>query len=186
MSDADAPFRERLARDKLEVLLQEVYTVYCSENKGTLDLKYLPAWIEMRFSYPNLVLTPDPLVEGLAQLLPDNKEETGFRLTCHKLIEHWNKLTKKEQLEVQGCIENLLVHTQGWKEWIPITVDVICRTSSPKVRKLFKKWLMDGENKESSLALSLFNLRQNIGQNNNWLLSLLQKHMKPRCLRHIM
>lgn len=178
LSDADAPFRERLARDKLEVLLQEVYTVYCSENKGTLDLKYLPAWIEMRFSYPNLVLTPDPLVEGLAQLLPDNKEETGFRLTCHKLIEHWNKLTKKEQLEVQGCIENLLVHTQGWKEWIPITVDVICRTSSPKVRKLFKKWLMDGENKESSLALSLFNLRQNIGQNNNWLLNINETWLK--------
>jgi len=178
LSDAEAPFCKRLARNNLEVVLQEVYAGYRSENNGTLDLKYLPAWIEIRFSYPNLVLSPDPLVEGLTQILPDNKEKTGFRLTCHKLLEHSKKLTKQEQLEVQGCIENLLVHTQGWKEWAPIAIDGIRRTSSPKVRKIFEQWLMDGENKESSIALSWFNLRQDLGQNSNWLLDINEKWLQ--------
>ena len=178
LSNADTPFRERLVSDKLEVFLPEVYAAYRSENRGTLDLKYLPAWIELRFSYPNLGLVPDPLVEGLAQLLPENKEETGFRLTCHKLIEHWKKLTEKEQLEVRGSIENLLAHTQGWKEWPAIAIDLVRRTYSRKTRHIFENWLMDGDNKESSLALSWFNLRQNIGWNIDWILKINEKWLE--------
>ena len=114
-SNADTPFRERLVSDKLEVFLPAVYAAYRSENRGTLDLKYLPAWIELRFSYPNLGLVPDPLVEGLAQLLPENKEETGFRLTCHKLIEHWKKLTEKEQLRFEEVSRTSLLTLKGGK-----------------------------------------------------------------------
>ncbi|MBA3006353.1 MAG: hypothetical protein KJ900_12305 [Proteobacteria bacterium] len=171
LSNKNKHLRQRMETDNFEDILPVIYSAWRRKCRGILEIKHLPVWIEIRFSHPNLCLTPDPLYDALAQLLPENREEIGFRLTCHKLIEHWKKLTETEQNDVRDFIEYILAQTQGWKEWPAIAVDAAWRISSRQILTHVENWLL-GNNQGSGSTLSWFNLRQNIGYNVDWLINI--------------
>ena len=174
---ADGPIRKRVGDDGLEQFLLDLYSAWRNEQQGSLAFSHLPAWINLRLSIPELHLTPDPVDEALVRLKPDNKEETGFRLTCHKLLQNWHRLPEAKQFEVRNSLLNLLTLTQEWWEWPFVALDAVLRIDDEELRKLVESRLMSDQ-RVTPLALSQLLTRQHLGPNRYWLLKLTVRWIK--------
>lgn len=167
----DEPFRRRLEADNLRTLLPEVYSAWCLEHDEPISFSHLPAWISVCFAVPNVHLYPNPVTEALSRLLPENKDDTGFRLTCHLLLAHRRQFTPSQQEDLTQKLVRLLTEAQDWREWPFVATDAVWRVDSNDLRRLLEDWLADNEQQASSV-LSWLLLRWNLGPNVQWLLGL--------------
>lgn len=165
------PFRRRLEADNPGALLPDIYSAWCREHDKPLGFSHLPAWISALFAVPNLRLDPDPVTEALSRLLPKNKDEKGFRLTCHLLLAHQRQFTLSQQEELTQKLVRILAEAPGWREWPFIATDAVWRVDSHDLCRLLEDWLADNEQQASSV-LSWLLLRWNLGPNLQWLFAV--------------
>lgn len=172
--------RRRLETDNIGNLLADIYTAWRNEHNEPISFSHLPAWISVRFAFENLHLDPDPVTEALSRLLAENKNDTGFRLTCHMLLKHQLQFTLSQQEEVTQKLMSLLKDAQEWKEWPFIASDAVLRIGSNDFCMLMESCLSKNEQQASSV-LSWLLMRRNPGLNFEWICGFtvqwLRKHI---------
>lgn len=113
-----------------------------SSKVNQLPLSILPVWVEIALIAPELSLKPDPVELAISMIHPDKVEATGLRLTCHKLLQHYDKLTAEKQDSLISTIFLLLSEAPNWSGWSYILEHVIKQTGDLRFIPLVKQRLL--------------------------------------------
>jgi hypothetical protein len=171
LSRATGPFSQRIEKENLETVLPGFYKVWRDNSGGSLNISHLPVWIELRFTINNLRLNPDPIDEALNQLLPERVGEVGLRLTCHKVMQYWDRLTDGERSKATLRIRTLLNLAKDWHAWSFIAKDAILHIEDDELRRVIEDRVLSDEQMASKLLFVLL-IRRHLGVNREWLLNL--------------
>lgn len=169
LAGMDPLVRGRLQADDIGGLLADVYLTWRRERNGPLSFAHLPVWISLQIAFPESRLRPDLVDEALARLRPENKEQTGFRLTCHLLLKYQKQLTPEQRAGLTQRLARLLGQTSGWREWPFVAADAVWRVESEELCRLVELWLATNEERAGAM-LSWLWLRWDLGPNAQWLL----------------
>jgi len=111
--------RINLVFDDIKAILPSFY-----EKHVNLDapLSYLPVWTSLDYNF-KLQLEPSPLNLIGENLIVENIDEIGFRLSCHKVIEYYefsNTLSREHlHLILRSC--------KNWRGWSYVFFDYVRR-----------------------------------------------------------
>ena len=115
-----------LIREDLQKFLPQIYTMFTAEPA----LDYLPVWTNLDHHLVlNLQPSPIDLIATLVKRA--NLEAPGFRLACHKLIEH-NKLLNELQQRIVPAIIN---SGSNWSGRHAVIEDYILKLGADEVEK---------------------------------------------------
>ncbi|MGG3509345.1 hypothetical protein ABES58_28265 [Paenibacillus lautus] len=141
LSNNNIELRSRMDVETARKLAKDIY-IEINTKINPLPLSILPVWIEISLSTPELKLNPDPIESAIAMIHPDMIEATGLRLTCHKLLQHYDKLTSEKQDLLTRTIFRLLSEAPDWSGWSHILEHVIKQTRDPRFITLLKQRLL--------------------------------------------
>ena len=153
------PITSRLDQDSIEELLPLIYAQRTQDSGGRLTLAELPVWIQIRSVLPDARLGVDPVNGALSEIKIENLGERGLRLTCHKLLQHYDSFSDYQQVRVIDSISDLLAKAPLWHEWAPIADDAYRRTRNSRFITLITDWVNDHPRSRwaSRLMISLLN-----------------------------
>lgn len=103
--------------DDLKYILPDFYKRHL---KFELPLSYLPVWTVLDNNF-QLRLDPCPLDIIGDNLVSENIEETGFRLSCHKLIEFYSATNSLTRENLLGIIKR----HKDWHSWGYVLFDYV-------------------------------------------------------------
>jgi hypothetical protein len=138
----DEPLVGRLDIRLIRQFLPKTYEQRIKVVNGNLPLSELPVWIQLRATFPEVNIAPDPFDIALNKITAQNVSDTGFRLTCHKLLEFRERMSSAQATCLIEKIGNLLSETvYSWHEWPHIAVDAFKRTGDTAIETLLAEWL---------------------------------------------
>lgn len=135
------PVVGRLDRETIIDLLPAVYKSRTQDYGEGLTLTELPVWIQLRALLPELVLQPDPVSEALNQIKVEHLEEKGLRLTCHKLLQHFNSLPEYHQPKIIESMIQLLTQAPQWHQWALVMDHAYRQTKDPRLTNIIIDWV---------------------------------------------
>jgi hypothetical protein len=141
LDDKNIDLRSRMDIDTARKLARDIYLEIIAKV-NPLPLSILPVWIEISLSTPELKLNPDPIESAISKIHPDMVEAIGLRLTCHKLLQHYDKLTAEEQDLLTRNILRLLSEAPTWSGWPHILEHAIKQTRDLRFIPLLKMRLL--------------------------------------------
>lgn len=109
-------------KDAKEVLL---FVFNYLQEIHIFTISMLPVWVEICALKPELYLTPSPIDLAINALNRNSIGETGLRLLCHKLLQHFTCFHYNKQQEIRNAIVELLICTTHWNEWVPVVKDAM-------------------------------------------------------------
>jgi hypothetical protein len=175
--------RRRVEVDNPKLFIPDVYAAWRRQTGFPLPISYLPAWITILCRIDGLVLEPDPIAEAFERLLPENRDETGFRLTCHKLLEHWASLTPPQRDVAKLRMINLLKTARDWHEWSFIAEDMALKTENPDICELVGAHLQTDGSGSLRMLTGLL-LRRDTRPNADWMfasaIEWIERHIDMR------
>jgi hypothetical protein len=130
--------RSRMDPNTAQQLAVDIYNEIIAKI-NPLPVSILPVWIDISIAVPELKLKPDPVSTALSMIHPDMAEETGLRLTCHKLLNHFEKLTQEKQVSLTNALKQLLAEAPTWSGWVYILDHVIKKTRDIRFIPLLKQ-----------------------------------------------
>jgi hypothetical protein len=133
-------------------LLDQTYSSWVAKHAAGLPLSLLPVWIQIHTRFPGLSLNPNPIADAVRRVSAENLNETGLRLTCHKLLEHWNKLGEYKSAATDRIVD-LLYSARHWHEWHLVAGDAFAKTQDRRFFGLIAEWLEQVSEENSSWIL---------------------------------
>ncbi|WP_219463125.1 hypothetical protein, partial [Nonomuraea rhizosphaerae] len=76
----------------------------------------LPVWIELAARCPQVEFLPHPVDLAARALAESDRTSTGYRLTCHKLLQ-WARAVPAEQERAREPVIDALIRDQSWPGW---------------------------------------------------------------------
>ena len=143
LSLQDQHLSTRLDLDQIPNLLQSLYTEWPASKNSVMPLPHLPVWIQLRTQCKQMQFNPDPVRESVKRLTYDNLDEQGLRLTCHKLLEHYNSFTDEVRQQIIDAIFDLLSSSKDWFEWHAVAEDVLRRINDTRFIPLVAEWIRE-------------------------------------------
>ena len=132
-------------------LLPKVYRQRLESPDNPIQIFELPVWMQLRAAFPDIDLNPDPFDLALDKLQSENIAAEGFRLMCHKLLEHMKHMTQNQSLRLDDTLSNLLAFTaHSWHQWPHVAADFYKRTGNNKIEIILCEWLT--KNSRTSVA----------------------------------
>ena len=116
---------KRLNRSIAVDLLGDIYKELSEEHGLRFPQFLIPVWVQIDTSLPELDLRPSPIEIAIESIKPENINEKGLRLTCHKLLQHYNHLGESYKKAAINVILNLLANTPEWHDWMPIAQNTL-------------------------------------------------------------
>ncbi|MDH0864710.1 hypothetical protein [Mitsuaria sp. GD03876] len=114
----------------------------CVGEGAAIPLTQLPVWVHFQGCLPALSVRPMPVEAAIARLETATGAETGLRLTCHKLLEHWKKLDPPTQgRPAVRAVLALLRRIPGWYEWSAVAEDALARTQDRDLLPMIESWI---------------------------------------------
>lgn len=164
------PIVGRLDRQTVNRLLPTIYRQRLDATAKKMFIFELPVWIQLRAVFPGINFTPDPFDLSLDRLQPENIE-VGFRLMCHKLLEHKDQMTEAQSTRLTKSLSKFLTTTvRTWNEWPHVAADFYKRTGDNTIEELLSEWLQ-------------LNLKKTVAQRT--LIDLLQFDLKSKSLDEV-
>lgn len=147
----EEPIVGRLDRQTVASLLPNIYRQrFIATPDRQMPVFELPVWIQLRANLPDITITPDPFDLAIGKLQPE-KITVGFRLMCHKLLEHRVYMTEVQASQLTESLSKLLALTiHSWNGWPHIATDFYTRTGNTSTEILLSAWL--NENSRTSIA----------------------------------
>ncbi len=131
----------RLDHKTIASLLPNIYKQRLDASGKHTSIFELPVWIQLRATFPDIGFAPDPFDFSLSRLQPENIT-VGFRLMCHKLLEHSDHMTKVQTAKLTESLSRLLTATvHSWHEWPHIAAEFYKRTGDNTAEILLTEWL---------------------------------------------
>jgi hypothetical protein len=130
----------RIDQESLPGVLTRAYADLCVEAGDAVPIWLLPVWIALQARSPVVRLEPNPAEIALRQLVSANRTQTGFRLTCHLLLQHANTLPKPTQEKIIEAVVLVLRANPDWYEWEPVARDALLRTGDHRLVALVADW----------------------------------------------
>jgi hypothetical protein len=156
--DPDDPAAGRLDDATLVEVIPRVYGTRNTAGQG-IALSELPAWIQLRASFAQLAWQPDPFDLAITGVAPRNINETGLRLTCHKVLESLDAMTATQRRQACAAIYGLLERCQDWFEWHHVAFDASRTAPHPTLDALITAWIRRHPHKTQAHYLLLDLLR---------------------------
>jgi hypothetical protein len=138
--DPEEPTTGRLNAVTVANVIPQVYESRIS-GKECMPLSEIPAWIQIRATFPDLPWKPDPIDIAIGRVDPRNLHQTGLRLTCHKLFEHFDVMSEEQRQRTCATINAFLEHTQDWFEWQNVCLDAYRCAPNRKLGALIVTWI---------------------------------------------
>jgi hypothetical protein len=111
------------------------------------------------------------VAEALAKLVPENRHEVGFRLTCHKLLEHWHQLSESERQETKARLVKVLDVAKDWRECGHIAQDLVLKAEDAQVVALTREAIEREERDMGYRLLVNLVLRRDSSAGVEWLVA---------------
>jgi hypothetical protein len=140
---SDAELRNRISSKSLKALLVGVYPELRARLTENLPPWILPVWIEISARFSSVRFTPSPVDDATRHLHGDPVEEPGLRLTCHKLLQHFETFPLAVKAQVAEAIVAFLTARSGWREWAPVAADYCLRTGRSDLMLQIELWLTE-------------------------------------------
>lgn len=156
--DPDAPAAGRLDAATLADVIPQVYGSRTVGEQG-IALAELPAWMQIRATFPEFNWEPDPFDLAIASIVPRNIQETGLRLTCHKVLESLPAMVETQRRQACAAIQGLLDRCQDWFEWHHVAFDAYRTAPNPALDTLMTPWIRRHPHKTQAHYLLLNLLR---------------------------
>ncbi len=137
---------KRLDRTMACSLLVAIYKELSEKYEATLPQFLIPVWVQVACIVPDLHLQPSPIDIAIESIKPANINEKGLRLTCHKLLQHFDRVSEFHRRLSTDAIINLLANAKNWHDWMPVTENALSVLKDDRL-----------------LPLLMENLNQNIG-----------------------
>lgn len=122
-------------------LLGKIYALRAGVPESPMVTAELPVWVHLAALVPDLPLTPDPIGVAIGRLGDADVAEQGLRLTCHKLLQHLERMNEVLRARAIAAILDLLRRTPEWREWAPVALDVLWQTQQREVTRLIADWI---------------------------------------------
>lgn len=138
----DEPAVGRLDIETISNVISNTYQQRIEESNGQLPTSELPAWIQIRATFPTISLSIDPFDLAINKIKTGNISETGLRLTCHKLLQFKSSMSMEQVSAFLSNFTALLKTTMySWFEWPHVAVDGYNRTSDKTIEALLIEWI---------------------------------------------
>jgi hypothetical protein len=181
---SDGHVRQRMDDDRPSEILHAAYSAWRQRVGVPLPFSHLPAWITLQYNIAGLTLEPAPISEAISRLLPEHRDQIGFRLTCHKILEFWTSLTPSERDAAGAGMLGVLMSSSDWYEWRFIVIDMILKTENLEARGLVESHLRENA-ADSHHILSGLLVRTGSGASIDWLMNCTIKWLDPNItMRH--
>lgn len=144
----EEPFVGRLDYQTVSHILPNIFRQRIETSGGQLSVSELPVWIQIRATFPEILLSPDPFELALNKLQAENTTDVGLRLTCHKLLEYQDSMSPIQIAAFANNLATLLKTTiHSWREWPHVATDAYKRTGDKTTESLLVEWIKLNEKK---------------------------------------
>ncbi len=146
--EATEPVVGRLDLQTISHVVPIIYQQRVEIAGGQLSASELPVWIQIRSSFHDILLQPDPIDLAINKLHPDNMSDMGLRLTCHKLLQFGACMSAGQNTAFISNLTALLKATiNTWFEWPHVAADAYKRTGDETLETLLIEWVKSNERK---------------------------------------
>lgn len=139
----DEAARSRLDSATIATLLHDV-TTKMQSGFGVLPVYVLPVLIELQARYPSTKFALSPLKTACDALVRQAVNETGFRLLCHKVLQHREALQRIDAATTKRAIQSVRSVLQDkifWAEWPHIALDYRKTIADPTIDPWIGNWI---------------------------------------------
>ena len=137
----DEPGVGRLNIQTMSAILPDVLQHRIETSGGQLSVFELPVWIQLKATFPQIPLVPDPFDLALSKIKPESTTDVGLRLTCHKLLEHRASMSTIQDATFAQKLDLLLRETiHLWTEWPHVAADAYKRMPTENIESLLVEW----------------------------------------------
>ncbi len=152
----EGPVVGRLDIQTVTHIIPTIFKQRIEASDGQLLASELPVWIQIRATFPEIPLSPDPFDLAVNKLRPENAADVGLRLTCHKLLQYLDKMTAAQAAASISSLTALLkATTSSWYEWPHVAADAYKRTADKTIESLLIEWIKTNDNKHVAHRLLL-------------------------------
>jgi hypothetical protein len=159
--EIDETTKGRMAGINIQELIEQIYAKFNKIMENNIPVWSLPVWIQSIAAFPRIQLIPSPMDATKRALENGDTTQTGLRLLCHKILQHRNRFSETDRIQIEGLIKKLIIKEPTWHEWAAIVSDMLYKTLDQRIAILATEWLVahpsaGGAQKLYSTILLLF------------------------------
>lgn len=135
-----------LVYDDLKDVLPNFYRQHLNIDE---PLSYMPVWTNLNRNF-NLQIKPSPLDIIGESIVAENIEETGFRLSCHKIIEFY----EDSDTLSRNNLHLILRTCKEWHEWKHVLFDYIRKLGINELDEMLLEFIKEDPENPTLVKIS--------------------------------